>query len=291
MKKVHPLILIVILITLFSCEKEYSEEGLSTGNDLIVGKDCRIRKIDYRDTSGIGGGGRGIGLGSIEAEINNLNIVLRITEFDSVSNTIIHRPEPVYSNDSVFISADEYFVVDVNKRIIKSHLLSDATDPTSPQIDVFYVYNTSGYLTTKTYFFTAPPSVAFLRVNYTYTSPGNLTRMTAVDLPSGDLNMDADMTYYSNIVAQRFIYTFPDEKFYPEFTQFFNFGAKNFNAPKSMKVRNYDPGNVVRDSAISNFSNYFMSLDSYVLSVQMDSTAQPSIPAPIGKLSFSYHCK
>lgn len=291
MNKVRPLAFIAILITLFSCEKEYSEENLGAGNELIVGADCRMSKIVYTDTAGTAAGGKGTGLGSIEALINNLDIVTRITQFDSVSNTIISRPEPIYSNDSVFIDADEYYIVDINKRITKSHLWVDITDPASSQFDVFYVYNTSGYLTQKNYFSTTPPVGPFLRVDYTYTSPGNLTRMIAVDLPGGDLAMDADMTYYSNIVARRFIYTFPDEEFYPEFTQFFNFGAKNFNVPKTMKVRNYDPGNVVRDSAVSNFSNYIMSRDGYVLSVQMDSVAQPSIPALAGKLSFSYHCK
>jgi hypothetical protein len=303
MNKVRPLVFIAILVTLFSCAKEYSEENLGAGNELIVGADCRISKIVYRDTSGMAGGGPGVGLGSIEAKINNFDIVTpHITQFDSIGNFIIDRPAPVYSNDSVFISADEYYIVDVNKRIIKSHLVVDITNPASSQFDVFYVYNTSGYLIQKNYFSTTPPVGPFLRVDYTYTSPGNLTRMTAVDLPGGDLSMDADITYYSNVVARRFIYTFPDEMYYPSVTQFFNFGARNFNVPKTMKVRNYDPGNIVRDSAVSAFSNYIISRDGYVLSVQMGNpqpeatppltpSPQPSIPALPGKLSFSYHCR
>ena len=180
-------------------------------------------------------------------------------------------------------------MVDVNKRIKKMHGLSDPTDPFSLQYDVFYVYNAAGYLITKDYFFTASPTVSFYRVDYTY-SGGNLTRMTAVDLPSGDLDLNADITYYPNLAPRQFIYIFPDERFYPEFSQFFNFGLKNFNAVKKMIVRDYDPGNVVRDSLVSNFSNYIMSRDSYVLSVQMDST-QPSIPAMAGRLDFSYKCR
>lgn len=290
MNKLRPLLFAAIVITLFSCEKEYSEENLTNGNELIVGADCRISKIAYTDTAGTAAGGTGKGLGYIEAEINPFDIVTRITHYDSVSNTIIERPEPIYSNDSVFINADEYFIVDVNKRITKSHLWLDITDPASLQFDVFYVYNTSSYLIQKNYFLTTSPGVPYQRVDYTYTT-GNLTRMTAVDLPGGDLLMDADMTYYSTIVARRFIYTFPDEKYYPQFTQFFNFGAKNFNAPQTMKVRSYDPGNVIRDSAVSTFSNYIMSRDGYVLSTQMGKDDQPGIPAFAGKLSFRYHCK
>jgi hypothetical protein len=115
--------------------------------------------------------------------------------------------------------------------------------------------------------------------------------MTAVNLPGGDLAMDADLTYFSLVVPRRYIYIFPDEVNYAPFTQFFNFGTKNFNAVKDMKVRNYDPGNVVRDSLVSTFSNYTMSNDTYILSVQMSGDNQPSIPALAGKLKFSYHCK
>ena len=291
MNKVRPLVFITILITLFSCAKEYSEENLSNGNELIVGADCRISKIAFRDTSGMAGGGPGAGLGSIIAKINSQDIDTLITQFDSTGNYLVNIASPVYTNDSIYISADEYFVVDVNKRIKKMHAQVDPTNPATLEYDVFYVYNTAGYLTTKNYFLTSTPAISFLRVDYTYTAPGNLTHMSAVDLPSGDLAMDADMTYYANLVARRFIYTFPDEIFYPQFTQFFDFGLRNFNVPKSMKVRNYDPGNVVRDSLVSTFSNYIMSLDGYVLSTQMGKDDQPSIPALAGKLSFSYHCR
>lgn len=303
MNKFRPLLLIAIVVALFSCEKEYSSENSgNTDNELIVGIDCRISKIVYTDTSGTAAGGRGTGLGSIDAAINSLDVVTRITRFDSLSNTIEFINSPIYSNDSVFINADEYFVVDANKRITKMHGLADPTDPFSLQYDVFFAYNTAGYLTTKTYFLTSSPTVPFYRVDYTYGGGVNLTHMAAVNLPSGDLEMDADISYMTNLVPRRFIYIFPDERFYPEFSQFFNFGTKNFNAVKKMIVRNYNPGNVVRDSLVSAFSNYIMSRDGYVLSVQMGNpqpeatpplppSPQPSIPALPGKLSFSYHCK
>jgi len=292
MNKFRPLLLIAIVVALFSCEKEYSNENSgNTDNELIVGVDCRISKIVSTDTSGTAAGGTGTGLGSIEAAINSLDVVTKITRFDSLSNTIEFINSPIYSNDSVYINADEYFVVDANKRITKMHGLADPTDPFSLQYDVFFDYNTAGYLTTKTYFLTSSPAAPFYKVDYTYTGGGNLTHMTAVNLPGGDLEMDADITYLTNLVPRRFIYIFPDERFYPEFNQYFNFGTKNFNAVKKMTVRNYDPGNVVRDSLVSNFSNYIMSRDGYVLSVQMGKDNQPSLPALAGKLSFSYHCR
>ncbi len=293
MNKLRPLLFAAILISLFSCEKEYSTENSGNNDsDFIVGVDCRISKIVYTDTTGTSIGLPGVGLGSTAAEINNFDIVTKVTQFDSLANVIVYiSPGPVYTNDTVYIDADQYFIVDANKRITKMHGLIDQTDPLSLQFDVFYLYNTNGYLVTKTYFLTSSPATPYYKVDYIYAAGSNLTHMTAVNLPSGDLAMDADLTYYSLTVPRRFIYVFPDEVNYAPFTQFFNFGTRNFNAPKDIKVRNYDPGNVVRDSIVSTFSNYRMSNDTYILSVQMEGDDQPSIPALAGKLSFSYKCK
>jgi len=292
MNKLRPLLFAAILISLFSCEKEYSTENSGNNDsDFIVGIDCRISKIVYTDTAGASMGLPGVGLGSIAAEIDNIDIVTGIIQFDSLSNTLEFITDPVYANDTIYINADEYFIADANRRITKMHGLIDPTDPLSLQFDVFYTYNATGYLVNKTYFLTISPTDAFYKVDYTYAGAGNLSHMTAVNLPSGDLAMDADLSYYSLTVPRRFIYTFPDEINYSQFTQFFDFGTRNFNAPKDMKVRNYDPGNVVRDSIVSTFTNYRMSNDTYILSVQMGGDDQPSIPALAGKLSFSYKCK
>jgi hypothetical protein len=273
-----------ILVIFISCEKEYSEENGGVPDPLIVGADCRISKIVYTDTA------TNSGLGSIAADINSLDFVTKITRYDSLSNTIEFIGTPTYINDTIYINPDEYFIVDVNKRITRLHGLIDPTDAASLQFDQFYNYNTAGYLVAKIYFLTIAPTIPVYRVDYIYTT-GNLTRMTRTDLGTGDLEVDADLSYYLNIIPRRYIYIFPDDNNYSSFNQFFNFGTKNYNAVKKMTVRNYDPGNVVRDSAVSSFSNYILSRDTYVLSVQMDSVAQPSIPALAGKLSFSYKCK
>ena len=286
MNKLRPLLFVALVFTLFSCEKEYSlENSQNVGSDLIIGINCRISKIVYTDTAGIG-----TGLGSLAADINSLDIVTKIIKFDSLSNTIEFIVTPVYVNDTIYINPDEYFVVDINKRIIKLHGLLDPTDPFSPQFDVFYQYNATGYLIEKNYFFTLAPTVLFYRVNYTY-SGGNLVRMTGTNQATGDLEIDADLNYFSNIIPKRYLYIFPDENAYPYFNQFYNYGVRNYNAIKKMTVRNYDPGNVVRDSIVSTFSNYIMSRDTYVLSVQMAGDDQQSIPALAGKLTFSYKCR
>lgn len=275
---------LLLAATVVSCEKEYSVENSGAPNELIVGVNCRINKISFADTA------TNTGLGSISAIINSLDIVTRVTYFDSVSNTIEYRSDPVITNDTIYINANEYFTVDINKRISTLHGLIDPADQFSPQFDVVYLYSAAGHLIQKNYAFTAAPAFPFKRVDYTYVG-GNLTRMTDIDLTTGDTSHNATITYYNNIVPKRYIYLFPDEKDYSNLTQFYDFGLKPYNAVKGITVRNFDPGNVLRDSTVSNFSNYIMSRDTYVLSVQMDGDAQQSIPARRGKLSFSYRCK
>jgi hypothetical protein len=171
------------------------------------------------------------------------------------------------------------------------HTVLDPTDPFSLQYEVFYVYNTAGFLINKNYFLVTAPATMFYQVTYNYAG-GNLTFMKGVDQVSGEVQTDADIDYQANIIPRSYLYVFPDTDIFPPyFNQFLNFGNKNYNAVKKITVRNYDPGNVVRDSAVSTFTNYIMSRDGYVLSTQMGGDDQQSIPAVAGKLKFSYHCK
>ena len=276
---------IILCFSFISCEKEYSLENSTEPSDLIVGADCRISKIVYTDTAAK------LGLGSIAATINSLDIVKNITRFDSISNTIEFISDPLITNDTIYVTPDEYFIVDATTKLInKLHGLTDPTDPLSPQFDLVYNYSASAYLLSKSYILTSFPGLPIFTYTYTYTG-GNLTHMTGIEVLTGDLITDADLSYYSFIFPKRFLYLLPDDLQYNEYNQFYNFGTRSLNAVKKMTVRNYDPGNVVRDSLVSNFSNYIMSRDTYVLSVQMAGDDQPCIPARAGKLSFSYKCK
>jgi hypothetical protein len=286
MKRKNGLLAIGVLLIFISCEKEYSlENSGNNGSGLIVGIDCRISKIAYTDTT------THTGIGSMTANINNLDVVTRVTLFDSLSFTISYISSPVSANDTVYINADEYFIVDITtKRIKQLHGLTDPTDPFSPQFDQNYFYNASGYLVTKFYSYTNFPGIPVYITSYTYVG-AKLTHMSRTEVATGDLVMDADINYHNNIFPNRFLYLFPDEVNYTFFTQFYNFGVRPSNAPRDITVRYYDPGNVLRDSTVSTFSNYIMSRDNYVLSVQMGGDDLISIPAPVGRLDFSYKCK
>ncbi len=285
MKKILPLLVAVGIVSLFSCNKEYSLENGGGGSANIIGADCRIAKIAYVDSAS------GVGTGSIAAIINTLDKLTDVTKFDSLTATIDYTAMPVYIGDSVFINADEYFTLDpTTKRVKYFHGLVDPTNPSSLQFDETFTYDAGGYLISKSYELAIFPGAPVVVVNYTYAG-NNLTQMSATDLTTGSLITTADITFYSNIAPKNFIYLFPDEDTYAEWNQFLNFGKRSLNAVKDLKVRYYDPGNVVRDSAVSLFKTYTRSVDNYITSVIMTGSDQPSIPADAGKLVFSYHCK
>lgn len=278
----------VLSAVLFSCSKEYSEEntGDGTGNPLIVGADCRISKMVYIDSTS------GAGIGSLTANIDAFDRTTDVTLFDSLGFFLVYNAQPVYKNDTIFINPDEYFLTEntVTRRIIKFRGLTDPSDPASPLHDILYTYNTAGQLTSKSYRLAATPTTVYQTVNYTYTGD-NITHMTSQDAITGEMIKDADVTYFSNVIPRRFIYVFPDETVNANLQQFFNFGNRAANGIKTLKVRNYDPGNVLRDSTQSVFSKYVMSRDNYVLSVLMEGDDQLSIPATESLIRFSYKCK
>jgi hypothetical protein len=281
-KKLVYFIIVVLVIT--SCKKEYSLENSGDSND-IIGADCRISKIAFSDSAS------GNSIASISATINAADNATDITVFDSVSLTIDFNSVPQYFGDTIAIDPSQYFIADITTKRIK--LLHGVIDPTvsgSPEFDVNYVYDASGYLINKFYSFSLLPGFPFMQVTYSYTG-GNLTHMVTDDLFTGDLVKDADLTYNSSISPKNYMYLFPDENTYAAYNQFYNFGKKSTNAVSNFKLRYYDPGNVLVDSTVSSFNNYVMSRDNYVVSVFMKGDDQSSIPAIEGKLNFSYKCK
>lgn len=283
-KVLTSIFLVATIFCLTSCEKEVSLENTSIGgNDLIVGRDCRLAKIVYNDTA------TNINLGSIAATINLLDRVEQINEFDSLAVALTFASATNYTNDTIYVNDDEFFVMDIiNNRVKKLHGLTDPTDVLSPQFDADYVYNAAGYLVQKNYALAAG-TIPAIAVAYSYTG-NNLTKMTYTNLLSGELEIDADLNYYTNIAPKNYMYVFPDEFTHPQYVQFFNYGRKSVNAIKDIKLKMYNSGAVV-DSLISHFDSYRMSRDNYVLDVIMSGDDQPGIPAAASKLKFSYKCK
>lgn len=274
----------ILGITLFSCDKETSEEN-GGDNPSIIGVNCRIAKIDYRDTSGI------IPIGSIAANINSLDKITNIIEFDSLSNFIISYADVFYSGDTVHVNNDEYFIEDPNGKLIKKfHGLVDPGNPASPFYDQVFTYNTAGNLVKKTKALSTAPTLPYEQVDYTY-SNGNLVSMVYKNLFSGKVIRNASLTFQPTVAPKNYIYIFPDEEEHAAYNQFFNFGKRSINGVKDLKVRYYNGAGTLIDSAIAQFTSYQQSVDLYVVNVLMSGDAQPCIPAQPGRLKFSYKCK
>ena len=296
MKKLSLYVLIAtVAIAVFSCTKEFSlENGGSSGNgsDEIVGVDCRISKIAFYDSAS------NIALGSIAATIDAKDSVRDITLFDSLFNTIVLNSMPFYSGDTAYLNPDEYFITEpLTGKVLRLHGVLNSVFPSIP-FECDYIYNSDGTLFQKRYDIPGAGVSPAVVVEYTYLG-GNLTHVTSTDYTTfvPELIMDADLDYYSTIKPRHFLNLMPDETLTDDlnhfalYTQYFNFGTKSINAIRSLKVRSYDPGNIVRDSTMSNFFTYITSRDNYVLSVYMLGDDQESIPAAVGRLNFSYKCK
>ncbi len=277
------LVVSVLVFSIISCQKDYSDEGGSNGSaGNVIGANCRISKINNVDSA------TDVSKGALTATINATDLVASITDFDSLNFTINTTVTPVYLNDTIKINAVEYFVLDATtKRVAKLHRLIDPNNIVSPPIDVTYTYDAAGFLVKKIGVFLGIPAVD---VSYTY-SGTNLTKMTLTDLTAaGFVVEDATVTYNPTLAPKNFIYIFPDEDEYAQFTQFLDFGKKPTNAISSITTNTYSAPGVLNTTEVSTFSNYVLSRDNYVLSVIMKGNNQATIPAVTGKVKFSYHC-
>ena len=283
-------IVLSILLGIFvsvlpSCSKEMSEENGSGTDSLIVGADCRLARIVYKDSSGF------ISLGSIAANINATDNVVNITEFDSLSNFLVSFASVSINGDTIHVSPDEYFIANSSTKIIsKFHGLVDPGNASSPTYEQVFSYNAGGNLIKKTKSLSMAPLIPYEQVDYTY-SNGNLVSMQNKNIFTAKLISDASFSFYNTIIPKNYIYIFADEEDRPQYNQFFNFGKPSVNAVNDFKVRYYDGGGTLIDSAISKFINYQQSADTYVQKVQLTGDDQLSIPAQAGKLQLSYHCK
>jgi type III secretory pathway lipoprotein EscJ len=99
-KKITNLLILSSVLFLSACDKELSTENSDTsGNELIVGRDCRIAKMGYTDTA------TNINIGSIAATINILNRVEEINTFDSLAQALTFASTVTESNDTIYLNS------------------------------------------------------------------------------------------------------------------------------------------------------------------------------------------
>jgi hypothetical protein len=286
MKKLAAFLFCALVIA--SCKKEKSIDRTGGGGDPTtpsLGNNCSISQIANIDTT------TKTAWEAHNLFFNTSGQVIRSEVFDSIGLAPYADDSYTYRGDTALINngTNGYFVRNSAGRVILYRGPEDPTDPTSEDLDITFTYSAAGYLTKVDYAFTAFPTLTLLRSAYTYTG-NNLTKaITETFSPAAEIVVDADLSYSSQPVRD-FIYTFPDAYFYVNHLPAFNFGNKSANALSKITTRYYDNG-VAIDSAVTNYKNYKLSNDGYVLEFFADGDWQDGMGLYYEFTRFKYLCR
>lgn len=283
MKKICIALLGVIL--LHACKREKSIDTSTTNPGqppVFIGNNCQISQILTVDSST-----------SIGFEAHNLfytsgGLLSRVQLIDSLNNTSFIDENISYKNDTIFIQGTGFMVRNSAGRVRFFRGLEDPSDPASDTIDLNFTYSTGGNLTRVDYSYTGIP-VTILRSTYSY-SGNNLTKVKTETLfPAPETVFESDLTYSSQTV-RNFIYTFTDAYYTFPYLPALDFGNKPTNALQRVKTVFYDMG-VASDSLITNYKNYKLSNDGYVLEFFAEGDYQDGMGIYDGRTKLRYVCR
>lgn len=281
MKRITPILFVIL--SFYGCKKEKSIESADK-NPVFIGSNCRIKQVLTVDSL------TGIGFEAHNAFFDAAGISTGTELFDSLSSSLYFGSVFTYHGDTVFVNSGEYFVNDAATGRVKEFKgLIDRSDPLSDTVQITFSYNTTGYLVKKDYYFfgvTEP----LLRSTYTY-SNGNLSRALLENLfPSTEVFIDAMVEYNTGQPVNGFMYIFPDGFYTAPYNLSFNFGKRPANTIKKVTTKLYN-GGVLTDSLITNYGNYKLSRDNYVLELFAGGDYQDGIGIIDGRTKFNYYCK
>lgn len=280
-KRIHLFLLLPLLIV--SCRKEKSLEG-GDPNSIWIGTNCRINQVLTVDSS------TSIGFEAHNAFFDSKGLATGTELYDSLTNSTIFRTNYFYKGDTAYVNNGQYFVQDKTTGRVKEFKgLEDPTDPLSDTIQIKFTYNAAGQLTAKDYYFFNLPTPA-LRSTYTHTN-GNLTSMLFVSLfPTSETIADATLEYNTNQPVKEFMYIFPDGYIITPYLLSFNFGTRPANTIKKINTRFYSSGTVT-DSLVTNYKNYVLSRDNYVLDLFAEGDYQDGVGNLFERTKFQYKCR
>ncbi len=270
-----------------SCEKEYSQENGSFANvGIKIGDNCVINKVIALDTL------TQKGSSALNYNFNLLgDKILAINRVDSVTNNIIFNSNPIYNGDTIVINNNEYFIIDANKKVVGLKGFEDPYDVTSTIFLFNYTYNNSGYLIKKTKSNPLFPTIIEEQTEYTYTN-NNLTsiivKVPILNTTITEITIDYDLSkqpfHYFNIL--------PDCDELVPYIAAINMGTNSKNATSKITIKNFNVlTGILVSTTTTNYYNYKLSLDNYVLNVDANGYNIPAIPLQNGRNKFSYFCK
>lgn len=280
MKKLAIVFLSLLIVA--GCKKEKS---LDTGDfsPVFIGNNCTVSQVLTVDSL------TGVGFAAHNAFFNSSLNPVGTEIYDSLSNSLYFISAFTTSGDTIKGSAGEYFVKDASGRIKYYKGLDDPTDPSSDTVEVRFTYDVTGYLTKREYYYYGIP-IPLARSTYSYTN-GNLTKSVFETVyPTSQVVIDATAEYNTNQPVKGFVYTFPDDFLTYMYNLSFNYGNRSANTLKKLTTKIYDNGTLT-DSLVTNYKNYKLSRDNYVLELFAEGDYQDGLGIIDGRTKFSYQCK
>lgn len=279
--------IVLLLVTFMSCSKN-SDSTTDTGGGNTGGnsKDtvCVVTTISQVNS---GAGAES----SISAFYNSNNSLTKLIVYDSVNKRKDFEANFTYiTPDSIRINQYQYLILDGNKRVMRFVTKSNMTDAGRADDYRFeYTYNGEGYLALKKLFINGA-TVANFSTAYSYTN-NQLTGCVMTMPSSGNLKILESTLSYENKNIKDWIYTFPDAMEGHLYLTVFNFGKHVPNPLKKVVTKIYDPvlGNLM-DTWTTNYANYTINENGYVLSGEAIGDLQQGIAAFYGKTNFYYAC-
>ena len=283
MKKIYLALLSVALLR--ACKREKSIDTSTTNQGqppVFIGANCRISQILTADSL------TGIGFEAHNLFFNAGGLVSRVQIIDSLGNTPFVDENISYRGDTILIEGTGFMVKNSAGRVRFFRGLEDPSDPASDTIDLTFTYSTGGNLTGVDYSYTGIP-ITILRSTYSYTG-NNMTRVkTELLIPAPETVFESELTY-SNQTVKNFIYTFTDAYYVLPYLPAFDFGNRPTNALQRVKTVFYDMG-TASDSLITDYKNYKLSNDNYVLEFFAAGDYQDGMGIYDGRTRFKYVCR
>ena len=256
--------------------------GSGNGNNNIT---CYISTISQVNS------GKGAEF-SLSANYNSNNKVTKLVIYDSVGKVKDFEADFNYiTSDSVRIDPYQYLILDYTGRVIRFATRSDMVSPQNSDNYLFdYTYNQQGYLATKNLYINGS-TLPNLSTSYNYTN-NLLTSCIMTAVSSGNLKvLEANLTYDTTLAIKNWIYTFPDALEGFMYLTVLNFGNRPASALKQVITRIYNPSTgALLDTWTTNYSNYRVDANGYILYGEATGDLQQGIAAFYGKTNFYYTC-
>lgn len=290
MKKLIKVLLIVLfVVAITSCAKEYSFENPLTGTgNVIIGNNCIINRVTEYDTIGR----RGASAFNYLFNTNG-SALISISQRDSIINTTIFNKTITKNLDTLKIDALQYIVVDtMNGNRVKRFVgYEDPYTNTTPLFVNDFSYNSAGKVVAREVKLPQFPGVVYYRSEYTYTG-NNLTSIIGKIPLNNTVFLNITIEFDLTKQPKNYFTILPDCKELKPYIAGLQFGQPNTNIVKKVVMRNYNQlTGVLIDSTVTNFSNYKFSVDNYILSVDASGYDIPALPLASGRNTFGYFCR